>query len=138
MRSGIVALFLPRARNSAGISATGALARKPSAMAFADLVADADRAAQLALGGELVTYRTALGVPVPVTGIFDEQYVLAKGSAEAGVETLGPAVFFRLEDLPEHPEDDEPTLTIGGVDYRVIERRPDGMGGIVLALRRVQ
>lgn len=107
-------------------------------MAFADLVADTDRAVQAALGGELVTYDPAgAGVPVQVTGIFDEQYVLAKGGAEAGVETLGPAVFLLLADLPTDPEDDEPTLTIRGVNYRVIERRPDGMGGVVLALRKV-
>lgn len=72
-----------------------------------------------------------------VKGIFDEQYVLAKGDAEAGVEARGPAVFFRLADLPDDPEDDDPTLTIRGVDYRVVERRPDGMGGVVLALRKV-
>jgi hypothetical protein len=106
-------------------------------MSFDELVEQADRAAQAALGGELVTYEPEDGEPVEVTGIFDAQYVLAKGSAEAGVETLGPAVFFRLDDLPEDPEDDEPTLTIRGVDYRVIERRPDSMGGIVLVLRRV-
>ena len=105
---------------------------------FADLVAAADRAAQAALGGETVTYAPEVGDPVDVTGIFDELYVLAKGSAEAGVETLGPAVFLRLEDLPTDPDDDEPTLTIRSVDYRVTERRPDGMGGIVLALRRAQ
>lgn len=105
---------------------------------FAELVAQADRAAQAVLGGEPVTYDPAgISLPVIVTGIFDEQYVLAKGTAEAGVETLGPAVFLRLEDLPTDPENDEPTLIIGGVSYRVTERRPDGMGGIVLALRRV-
>ncbi len=106
-------------------------------MAFSDLVALVDRAAQAALGGELLTYTPEAVGPVEVTGIFDEQYVLAKGTAEAGVETLGPAVFLRLEDLPTDPEDDEPTLTIRGAVYRVTERRPDGMGGIVLALRSV-
>lgn len=119
-------------------------------MSFADLVAAADRVAMSVFGdkdgnGEPlpVTYAPEIGAPVsvtptgaPLTGIFDEQYVLAKGSAEAGVETLGPAVFFRIEDLPVDPEDDEPTITIRGLDYRVIERRPDGLGGIVLALRR--
>jgi hypothetical protein len=106
-------------------------------MSFADLIAAADRVVHSKLGGEVVTYAPEVGDAVPVTGIFDEQYVLAKGTAEAGVETLGPAVFFRLEDLPVDPEDDEPTLTIRGDAYRVIERRPDGMGGIVLALRLV-
>lgn len=106
-------------------------------MSFADLVAKMDRSAQSVLGGEPVTYDPSTGPPVVVTGIFDERYVFAKGDADAGVETLGPAVFFRLADLPEDPELDEPTLTIRDVDYRVIERRPDGMGGIVLALRKV-
>lgn len=105
---------------------------------FTTLVLATDRAVQSCLGGELVTYDPA-GAPaaVQVTGVFDEQYVLAKGGAEAGVGTLGPAVFVLLADLPTDPEVDDPTLTIRSVVYRVIERRPDGMGGIVLALRRV-
>lgn len=105
-------------------------------MSFDELVASVDRVA-LAVFGEPVpvTYAPLVGVPVPVDGIFDEQYVLAKGTAEAGVESVGPAVFLRLEDLPTDPETDEPTLTIRGIDYRVVERRPDGLGGIVLALR---
>lgn len=115
-------------------------------MSFADLVEQTDRAAQAALGGELVTYAPAIGSPVPVTGIFDAQYVLAKGTANAGVEAFGPAIFFRLSDLPTVPEDDEPTIAIGPApgrlaslvgNYRVVERRPDGMGGIVLVLRLV-
>lgn len=105
-------------------------------MSFSGLVANADRAAQKLLGGELVTYAPAAGAPVQVTGIFDANYVLVKGSPDVGVEALGPAVFFRLEDLPVNPDDDEPTLTIRGVAYRVTERRPDDMGGIVLALRK--
>ncbi len=106
-------------------------------MSFGDLVARVDRAVHSTLGGETITYGPSAGPPVQVTGVFDEQYVLAKGTAEAGVEALGPAVFFRLDDLPDDPDDDDPTLTIRDVDYRVIERRPDGMGGIVLALRKV-
>lgn len=104
---------------------------------FAELVEAADRAAQEHLGGVTVTYQPAVGAAVPVTGIFDAPYVLAKGEPDAGVETAGPSVFFRLADLPVDPEDDEPTLTIAGIDYSVIERRPDGLGGIVLALRRI-
>lgn len=104
-------------------------------MAFADLITAADRAVQHHLGGVVVSYQPDVGVAVEVTGIFDEAYILAKGDAEAGVEAAGPAVFFRLEDLPVDPEDDEPLLRIGGREYRVIERRPDGLGGILLPLR---
>jgi hypothetical protein len=111
-------------------------------VAFDDLVAMIDLAVQDHLGGETITYRPELGAPVDVVGVFSEQYVLAKGTAEAGVETIGPAVFLSRDEhakLPIEPEDDdEPTVTIRGADYRVVERRgPDGMGGIVLALRLV-
>lgn len=106
-------------------------------MSFAALMAAVDRAAQAALGGEELLYKTAAGATYEVTGLFSEQYVLAKGTAEAGVEAVGPAVFFRLEDLPTDPEVDDPTLTIGGVNYRVVERQPDGIGGITLVLRKV-
>ena len=97
----------------------------------------ADRAGQVSLGGEPIVYQPETGAAVPITGIFDEVYILAKGDAEAGVETLGPEVFLRLEDLPVDPEDDKPMLTLRGVTYRVTERRPDGIGGSVLALRAV-
>lgn len=105
--------------------------------AFDELVAQADRAVFAALGGEVVTYAPAVGSPVPVTGMFDEQFVLAKGDAKAGVEALGPAVFLRLEDLPVDPEFDDPTLTIRGNAYRVIGRRSGGIGGIVLVVRLI-
>lgn len=105
-------------------------------MAFADLVESVDRLTQTHLGGEPVVYTPEVGAPATVTGIFDEQYVLVQGTVEAGTEALGPAVFFRLSDLPVDPELDQPTITIRGVDYRVTERQPDGIGGIVLELRR--
>ncbi len=104
-------------------------------MSFGELVAGIDRAAMGLLGGESVIYRPTVEAEVEVVGVFDERYVLAKGDAEAGVETIGPAVFLRLEDLPVEPEDDEPIVEIRGVEYRVIERQPDGMGGVVLVLR---
>lgn len=106
-------------------------------MSFSDLVAQSDRAAQSLLGGDVVTYAPTGGPVITVTGMFDEQFVLAKGSPEAGVEASGPAVFLRLEDLPRDPEleDDGLTLTIRAVQYRLIERHPDGLGGVLLMLR---
>lgn len=104
---------------------------------FAARMAAVDRRVLLRLGGMPVIYQPAVGSAVQVSGVFDEQYVLAKGSAHAGVGTIGPAVFLRLEDLPVDPEDDEPTLTIGGLAYRVTARERDGIGGIVLPLRLV-
>ncbi len=109
----------------------------PYASAFAALVLQMDRAATAHLGGQPVIYAPETGAPVTISGVFDELYVLAKGEPDTGVGVLGPAVFLRLEDIPVDPEVDDPILTIGGLDYEVIERRPDGLGGIVLPLRRV-
>lgn len=104
---------------------------------FDELVASTDRVALSVFGEDTpIVYEPLGGPPVQVDGIFDRAFVLAKGDAEAGVESVGPAVFLRLEELPADPEEDDPTLTIRGVDYRVIERMPDGAGGIVLALRK--
>lgn len=112
---------------------------------FDQLVARADRTAQAVLGGETVTYTPEAGPPVDVTGVFDAVFVLAKGTANSGVEATAPAVWVRLEDLPENPEDGEPTVTIYDApnrapelvgDYRVIERMPDGIGSVVLVLRK--
>lgn len=107
-------------------------------MSFADLMAAADSTVIRLLGEPVpVTYTPQGGAAVQVTGIFDEQYVLAKGSAHAGVEAAMPAVFFQLSALPGDPEVDKPTLIIGGVNYRVRERLGAGMGGILLGLRKI-
>jgi hypothetical protein len=110
----------------------------PQASPFAELVAGMDRAAMERLGGVPVLYQPEVGAPVPVTGIFDEQFVLVKGDIEAGTEALGPAVFLRLEDLPVDPKLDKPTLIIGGQLYKGRERHRDGFGGIVFELREVR
>lgn len=85
----------------------------------------------------IITYQPTDGPLVEVKGIFDAQYTLAKGDAEAGVESTAPAFFCQLASLPTDPELDEPTLTINGIRYRVVERRLAGLGAIVLVLRRI-
>lgn len=113
-------------------------------MGFADAVARINRNAQRLLGGVPVIYRPKFGPAVAVTpsgapllGIFDDTFVLVQGSAEAGVEATLPTVNLILADLPTDPEVDDPTLTIGGVDYRVVKRAPADYGSIVLTLRKV-
>lgn len=105
---------------------------------YADLVLATDRAAQVHLGGASVIYQPAVGGPVTVKGIFDDvDLVIQEGGGQ--VEQVGPRVHLRLGDLPVHPDNDDPILTIGGVAYKVRERRSDGSvgGGITLFLRRV-
>jgi hypothetical protein len=109
----------------------------PFATAFGALLLAADRKIVQLLGGQPVTYAPRAGPSVAITGIFDAEYVLVKADTPIGVDALGPAVFLRLEDIPADPELDDPTLTIGGIAYKVSDRRPDGLGGIVLALRGI-
>jgi hypothetical protein len=91
--------------------------------------------AVLAHFGEPTTYSPKVGQAVQVTGIFDAAYVRVE-AGEAGVSSGGPAVFYRLADLPVDPADDEPEITVGGVTYAVRETKKDGQGGLVLLLRR--
>lgn len=108
-------------------------------MGFFDTVERADRACLAHLGQVSVTYTPAVGDPVVVQGLFDRPYdMLVEGSAEYGVEQRSPMVWLRLEDLPADPDTDNPTLTIDGVNYDVIERKPDAeRAGIVLVLHVV-
>lgn len=99
-------------------------------MAFGDLILAADRSIQERLGGVDVIYQPALGQPVAVTGIFDESYLLT--------DQLEQALFLRLEDLPVHPDDDDPLITIAGRQFKIRLRQPDGLGGIRLVLVEAQ
>jgi hypothetical protein len=83
-----------------------------------------------------VTYVSQLGT-FPIKGMFDENYVLIEGSAHAGVEQGTPSIWLRLEDLPVHPDQDEPVLTIRGQAYVVRERQADVGGGSIRLLLHV-
>lgn len=106
-------------------------------MSFAALIAAADRAVLSHLGGVAIEYQPEGGVPVTVQGIFDPAHVLADQGG-SGVETVRPAVWLRLADLPTDPIETNPTIIVGGVRYNVLERRADGQvgGSVVLVLQR--
>jgi len=99
-------------------------------MAFADLVASADRAALASLGGEPVVYAPAVGSPVTITGIFESNFPLTTPYGFAGNERQGPTLFLLLADLPSNPDTDDATLTVRGLHYKIRERERDGLGGI--------
>lgn len=103
-------------------------------MAFSALIAAADRTALQHLG-DAVRYTTSAGLVVDVRGIFDAAHVKAD-AGQAGVSTVGPAVFLSLSGLPSDPSVDEPTITVSGTVYGVREAQPDGHGGILLQLQR--
>lgn len=99
-------------------------------MGFAELLTAADRATQRHLGGVTVVYQPAGGGAVEVQGVFDEPYRL-HDQAQVGVESTEPAVSLALSDLPVHPDDDDPIITIGGVSYRKRTVEPDSLGKVV-------
>jgi hypothetical protein len=104
-------------------------------MAFRDLLAVADRAVQKHLGGT-VLYTPTNGGGVEVAGVFEAGHVRAD-AGQAGLTTVGPAAFVRLEDLPSDPEVDEgATVSVDGVEYRIHEPAKDGQGGVTLYLHR--
>ena len=103
-------------------------------MAFPDLVSGMDLAL-LATFGVDTTYASPAAASAAVRGIFDAAYVRID-AGEAGVSSAGPAVFYRLTDLPVDPADDYPRITIGGVVYTVTEVAKDGQGGVRLMLHR--
>lgn len=108
-------------------------------MGFADHVASADRAVHVHLGSASVVYAPLAGSPETIIGMFDENYVLVDPT-DPGIESVGPSVWLSAENialLPVHPDDDTPTLTIGGTDYKIRESKPEGLGGIRLLLHLV-
>lgn len=102
-------------------------------MTFATLIADADRAVQNNLGASSITYQPSVGPAVVVKGMFDPVFVLVD-DGNMGQEQTTPSVFVLLADLPVDPIDDDPTITVEGVNYRVRERRVDPVGQAVRLL----
>ena len=87
-----------------------------------------DTAIKDKLGRVSVIYQPESGVAVTIFGMFDEVYELIQPGLSA-VEQIGPVVWLELEDLPCHPDEDDPLLTINGVRYKVRERQTDGAQG---------
>ncbi len=100
-------------------------------------MARVDKAVMRHVGSVPVLYQSSVSRHVTIQGVFSAPYALAKGAAEAGVESSGPSVFLRVADLPTDIDHDEPVLGIDGSNYRVVERSPDGAGGITLHLRAI-
>lgn len=104
-------------------------------MGFSALLEQADAAVGQHLGSD-VTYTSGSGEEASVRGVFDAAYVLVDGGGP-GVSSCSPAVFLRLGDLPSDPQEDEPSVEVAGVSYRVKEAKPDGQGGVLLLLSEV-
>lgn len=102
-------------------------------MTWPGLVAQMDGAILSAMG-IATSYKPITSPAITVTGIFDAAYVRVE-VGEAGVSSAGPAIFYRLSDLPVDPEADD-DVTIDGTVYGVIEVKKDGQGGVHLQLHK--
>ena len=65
------------------------------------------------------------------------EHLRHRGPEDVGVEETDRSIFHRLEDLPGDPDQDNPTITVDGLQYKVRFRQRDGLGGIRLFLYRV-
>lgn len=104
-------------------------------MSFSSLLAARDATVRDVLG-QSITYTSGAGTVATVSGVFDAHYVRVD-AGQAGVATVGPAVFLGLADLPSDPVADASVrVTVGGVVYAAHEVEPDGLGGVVMLLHR--
>jgi hypothetical protein len=104
---------------------------------FADLLMVVVRHALEKLGAP-VDYTPPGGATVSVRGIFDAVYTPATPGSVAAVSGGGPAVFFKLEDLPNDPDEDEGEIAVvvNGIGYTVAEVHKDGQGGVICLLEK--
>ena len=105
-------------------------------MNFAGLLSQTDKVA-LSILGDPVTYTTGLGVSSSVRGVFDANFLKVE-LGDAGVSSYGPAIFFRVSDLPAGALTDvAATVTIASVPYSIWEVEPDGIDGVHFRLHLV-
>jgi hypothetical protein len=93
------------------------------------------------LGEVPVEYQPGAGGSFALVGMFDRSYE-EQGIGQSRLDNRGPSVLFRgteVAKLPVSPEEDDPTLFIGGESYQVRKRVNDGPTGrgVRLMLHRI-
>jgi hypothetical protein len=102
-------------------------------MSFEALLQSADAKVHSRLGDSCV-YAPSSGPEVTLPCVYDAAYVLAEPRGP-GVSSSAPAVFVRAEQLPGGWEADVGAkVTRAGVEYSIVEPKPDGQGGVLLVL----
>lgn len=76
---------------------------------------------------DAIIYTPAGGDPVTINAIFDHAYVEV-----LGVEAERPVIHFKIADIPDIAHSD--AITIGSVNYLIVEVQPDGTGVSVAVL----
>lgn len=104
-------------------------------MGWSEKMSNLTDACQTAMG-QTVTCTPATGDPYTLEGIFDENFVAVDPASETEVTSVHPVLFVKLSDMEAPPaKGDE--VTIGGVDYRVIQPQDDSEGGTRLLLHKI-
>ena len=85
--------------------------------------------------GEPVVYTPQGGVPIEISGIYDDLYEAVDPSTQAIVTSEQPILGIKNNTLPQVPRQGD-TLTVRGQTYAVKEVQKDGQGGSRLFLHK--
>ena len=87
--------------------------------------------------GEAVSYAFAGGVPVPITGVYDEQYTAVDVVDGQGVTSSMPVLGVQLSQLSSMPQQGDELVIVRTTQRFVVrEVRPDGHGWAKLLLNQ--
>lgn len=104
-------------------------------MTWADLSDRMIRTA-IAVMGEPVTY-TRGASSVTVKAVWDRNYIEVDPNTGVAMQSANPMIGVRLADLPGGDATQGDRVTRSGVEYEVVEVRPDSIGHAKLVLQRV-
>lgn len=85
--------------------------------------------------GESVIYTPDGGQPFSITGIFDVAHIEVDPDTGAAVTSAEPVLGLKRDDLAAEPKPRD-SVTVRGIQYRIVDKQPDGQGGINLILKR--
>ncbi len=103
-------------------------------MGWKDLSAGVNDACLETFGEEEeVVYTPAGGSPIPVDGIYDEDYVAVDPESGLEVSSAQPNIFLRRADLSADPGKND-VVTLRGRTFKVIDWHPDSEGGGIAVL----
>ena len=86
--------------------------------------------------GVPVIFTPAGGGPTTIIGIFEaERDVATIDAIGVPVAARKPVLEARVADFPTMPQEGD-VVTVGGMDYAIVDVQPDGHGWVALILRR--
>ncbi|MDA0307498.1 MAG: hypothetical protein O2832_02095 [Proteobacteria bacterium] len=103
-------------------------------MSFIDDMQERDLTLLQTLDGRAITYTPNGGIARTISGMLQEFTQLVDGGSVEVVATH-PVLSVRSVDIPEIATDD--AITVAGVNYKVVNIRPDNEGIIELILEKL-